>query len=457
MRLRIAAVTVGVSALLLAAGSIAPAIAAPKNGGGSGAGGGKGCGKNACTTTSSDTTAPSISVSAPTDGSTVSGTVTIWGSASDDVALSKVEVAVDGGAWAPASGTTSWSRGLDTTAYGDGSHTLAARAVDSSGNTKSVSSTVTFSNAPAAPAPDTTAPSVSLSSPSNGATVDGVIAVTGSANDNVGVARVEIAVDGGAWASASGTASWSRSVDTSTWAGGSTHSIAARSIDTSGNVSSSTTVSVTKASAPATPPPAGDASIAPDTQGVWTSPEGLYIEVNTAGPFTIRRIYAMVLENAAGPGDFARIAPNVKVRVQDQYASQTTSTARMSNGMYTSFSATLWLKGVSSTFASQPDSQLSHEYGHVWTMHHLYMGQQGDWSTYLDYRWANADGSLRLADDSRLGSSYTWDKAEIIADDYRLLFGSSLAISQRPTHMNTSIPEPDEVPGLKSFLLNNWA
>ena len=205
------------------------------------------------------------------------------------------------------------------------------------------------------------------------------------------------------------------------------------------------------------PAPAGDASVAPDTQGTWVSPEGVSIEVNTAGPFTIRRVYALLLENAAGPGDFARVAPSFRVRVQDTYASQVSMTARTSGGVYTSVSGTMWLKGVSSGFASQPDSTMAHEYGHVWTMYHLYMTQQGNWSAYLDYRWANADGSVRLSADSRLDSTYSWERGEVIGDDYRLLFGSPTAISQRPTHMNTAIPEPSEVPGLKAFFQSTWA
>jgi hypothetical protein len=449
MRLR-KAVTIGSMALALVGGIAAPALAAPKS---SSTGGGKGCGKNACTTTSTDTTAPAISVSAPSDGSTVSGTVSVWGSASDDVSLSKVEVSVDGGAWAAASGTSSWSRGLDTTQYADGTHTIAARAVDGAGNTKSVSRLVSFSNTPAAPAPDTSAPTVSISSPASGATVDGVITVAGSASDNVGVARVEVSVDGGAWAAANGTSSWSRSVDTSGWAAGSAHTIAARSIDTAGNVSSAATASVTKS---ADTPANGDYTVAPNTQGTWTSPEGTYIEVNTAGPFTIRGIYKLLLENATTPGDFSRVAPTLKVRVQDTYASQATTSVAKSGTTYTNFGATIYLKGVNSSFASQPDASLSHEYGHVWTQFHRYLDQQGDWSSYLNMRWVTSDGSQVLAGDSRLDGSYSWDRSEIIADDYRLLFGSPTAVAQR-THLNASLVDPRSQAGLRDFFLRVWS
>ena len=44
--------------------------------------------------------------------------------------------------------------------------------------------------------PDTTAPAVSLTAPADGATVGGTYAVTASATDDRGVARVDFAIDG---------------------------------------------------------------------------------------------------------------------------------------------------------------------------------------------------------------------------------------------------------------------
>ncbi|MHA1228420.1 MAG: Ig-like domain-containing protein [Candidatus Hodarchaeales archaeon] len=43
---------------------------------------------------------------------------------------------------------------------------------------------------------DTTAPTVSITSPADGATVSGTVTVEASASDNVGVDRVEFFVDG---------------------------------------------------------------------------------------------------------------------------------------------------------------------------------------------------------------------------------------------------------------------
>jgi hypothetical protein len=93
-----------------------------------------------------DTQVPTVSIVSPAAGTTVGGTLTVSGSASDNVLLSKVELKVDSGSYLPATGTTSWSRSIDTRAYANGSHTLLARATDSSGNQAWASRTVTISN-----------------------------------------------------------------------------------------------------------------------------------------------------------------------------------------------------------------------------------------------------------------------------------------------------------------------
>jgi hypothetical protein len=119
-----------------------------------------------------------------------------------------------------------------------------------------------------------------------------------------------------------------------------------------------------------------------------------------------------------------------------------------STGHYTSFSATIYLQGVNSTLVSQPDAAVGHEFGHVWTLYYLYMARQNDWSAYLQARG--------IANDPRLETNYQWSKREIIADDYRLLFGADLAISERNQHLNTDIPDPRNVAGLKTFLQTTW-
>jgi carbon monoxide dehydrogenase subunit G len=80
-----------------------------------------------------DTTPPTVSISAPANGATVSGTVTISASASDNVGVTRVEFFVDG-VLVGSDATAPYSVAWDTTQYADGSHTLTARAFDAAGN-----------------------------------------------------------------------------------------------------------------------------------------------------------------------------------------------------------------------------------------------------------------------------------------------------------------------------------
>jgi hypothetical protein len=264
-----------------------------------------------------------------------------------------------------------------------------------------------------------------------------------------------VSIDGASWQAASGTSTWSSTADTAAWAAGSTHTVAARSVDAAGNPSSTVTVTVQKAASSG--PVTADTSIAPATQGTWVSPEGVTIDVATAGAWTIRDVYQMLLENSSAPGDFAQIAPTLTIKVQDEKPSQAVTSVTSGAGVYSDFRAVVFLQAGTTTFSAKPDYAVGHEYGHVWTYYHHFMSQGGDWTPYLSERWANEDGSVRLATDSRLDATYSWSKNEIIAEDYRLLFGSPSAISQKPTHMNRDIPHPTNVPALRDFFLSSWA
>ena len=96
--------------------------------------------------------APTVSWANPTDGDTVSGSVTVQISASDsedsDDSLT-VEYDVDGGTARTASYNTDtgyYEDSWDTTGVSDGDHTLNASATDSAGNTSTSSITVTVDN-----------------------------------------------------------------------------------------------------------------------------------------------------------------------------------------------------------------------------------------------------------------------------------------------------------------------
>src|SRR5882724_4485397 len=96
-----------------------------------------------------DLTPPSVVLNFPINGSTVSGSTLVSGTASDNVAVAKVEVNVDSGTWSAAAGTTSWSFSLNTQNLLNGQHTIFARVTDTSGNLSSIPSvTVRVFNVP---------------------------------------------------------------------------------------------------------------------------------------------------------------------------------------------------------------------------------------------------------------------------------------------------------------------
>ena len=188
---------------------------------------------------SGDTEAPSTSITSPSNGATVSGTATVSASASDNVGVTRVELFVDG-ALASTDTSSPYSFSWDTTASSNGAHALTSKAYDAAGNSStSAAINVTVSNT----ITDTQAPSTSITSPANGATVSAIVTVNASASDNVGVTRVEFYVDD-SLASTDTTASYSYSWNTTTVTNG-THTLSTKAFDAAGNAGTSATISVT--------------------------------------------------------------------------------------------------------------------------------------------------------------------------------------------------------------------
>ena len=102
---------------------------------------------SAATSVCSDTTPPTVSVTAPAGGATVSGTVPVTASASDNVAVASVEFWVDGAKEATDT-SAPYSYSWDTTQVLGGPHTILVKAFDPSNNSASTSAGVTVSNSP---------------------------------------------------------------------------------------------------------------------------------------------------------------------------------------------------------------------------------------------------------------------------------------------------------------------
>jgi hypothetical protein len=104
---------------------------------------------------SGDTTPPTVSISSPSAGATVSGSsVAITANASDNVALAGVQFRLDGSNLGSEDTSAPYSFTWNTTTTSNGSHTLTAVARDSSNNTTTSSGiSVTVSNAVTPPPP----------------------------------------------------------------------------------------------------------------------------------------------------------------------------------------------------------------------------------------------------------------------------------------------------------------
>ena len=100
---------------------------------------------------SGDTTPPTVSVTAPTNGATVSGTIQVTANASDNDAVVGVQFKLDGADLGPEDTSAPYSFTWSTTTVPNGSHTITAVARDPSANaatSASVPITVTNNSPP---------------------------------------------------------------------------------------------------------------------------------------------------------------------------------------------------------------------------------------------------------------------------------------------------------------------
>jgi hypothetical protein len=81
----------------------------------------------------SDTTPPTITLTSPANGATVSGTITLAATATDNLSMNRVEFYVDG-VLRGTDTTSPYSVSFDTTTVGNGAHNWYGKAFDSSGN-----------------------------------------------------------------------------------------------------------------------------------------------------------------------------------------------------------------------------------------------------------------------------------------------------------------------------------
>jgi hypothetical protein len=221
-----------------------------------------------------DTTAPTVSLSAPAGGATVTGTVSVSATASDNVGVAGVQFLLDGAVLGAEDTAAPYTVSWNSAGAINGAHTLSARARDAAGNqTTSAAVSVTVSNA----APDTTPPTVSVSAPAAGATVTATVNVSATASDNVGVAGVQFLLDGANLGAEDTVAPYTVSWNTASATNGA-HTLTARARDAAGNQTTSAAASVTVSNAA----PSGLAAALAFNEGSGTASADLTGNAHTA-------------------------------------------------------------------------------------------------------------------------------------------------------------------------------
>ena len=184
-----------------------------------------------------DTTPPTVSVTGPAAGSTVSETVSLSASASDISGIAGVRFYIDGAAQGLEDQTAPYTTEWDSRLNPNGPRSITAVARDALGTLATSDAVeVTVDN-------DTTPPSVQLTAPQNGATVSGVVPLSADAADNRGVTGVRFRLDGSDLQPEDTTAPYALDWNsTGTTAGA--HTLAAVARDAAGNTTTSSTRTV---------------------------------------------------------------------------------------------------------------------------------------------------------------------------------------------------------------------
>jgi hypothetical protein len=134
-----------------------------------------------------DTGAPTVSIAVPGNGSTVSGTVPVTVTSTDNLGVARLELRIDGtlvGTFTTGTASYSWN----TAAVTAGAHTLEARAFDAAGNSSQSVAAVTVRQ------PVTG--SVTLTEPAAGSTIGSSVVLAASATDTLGLSMLRFYVNG---------------------------------------------------------------------------------------------------------------------------------------------------------------------------------------------------------------------------------------------------------------------
>jgi hypothetical protein len=250
--------------------------------------------------TGGDITPPVVDILSPSAGATLSNTIIVRSEATDNVGVTDVRLMIDG-AVVGVDNAAPYEFEWDTTQWPNGTRELRVRAVDAANNQGDDVIAVNLSNK----LPDTTPPTVSITSPSNGANVAGNVSINASASDAGGIAFVEFFVDG-VWKAADTSAPYTHTWDSRTVSNG-WHTVMVVAEDLSGNrASAQISVNVSNNVPDTTPPtvnitsPSQGQSVNGNvnvTVSVWDNVavvrcelwvNGSLVQTNSVAPFTTK-------------------------------------------------------------------------------------------------------------------------------------------------------------------------
>jgi len=172
-----------------------------------------------------DSTPPIVSITAPSDGSTINGLTTVSVDATDNVAVGSVQLYVNGVLHSEKT-SSPYSFSVDSKNLPSGSNILKAKAFDSSNNFNEDAITVLVEV-------NYVPPSISITNPVNGATISGRVKITALPSNFVTTPSVKFFIDG-VLKSTDSSSPYEYLWNTKGQSAGS-HTITAQAFDQSGN------------------------------------------------------------------------------------------------------------------------------------------------------------------------------------------------------------------------------
>jgi hypothetical protein len=168
----------------------------------------------------------------------------------------------------------------------------------------------------------------------------------------------------------------------------------------------------------------------------YTSPDRLTVK-SYNDVVSAKSVYDALIAGSLRGGEM----PYTTIRFDLHPSNVCNISAVQSGGVWGGYQANCYIAYIS--WLNLGDNSLFHEYGHAWSMYHAYVVQQDpSLTSYLQARG--------LAGDPRIGTSSSWNPKEMIAEDYRQLFGTPAAAEGAQD--NGDIPRAGDVPGLREFL-----